>query len=78
MIENKPLKLINRITAYIISIICISTGSIGLFLSIYNYESIIIPVIATGFIIIGIIYGITAFKGKPVNFSKLKRNTKEM
>lgn len=77
MIKNKPLKLISRLTAYIISILCISAGSIGLFLSIYNYESIVIPVLAMGFIIIGIIYGVTAFKGKPVDFSELNRKSKE-
>ncbi len=73
MIKNKPLKFISRITAYIISIFCISTGSIGLFLSIYNYQSIVIPTLAMGFIMIGIIYGITAIKGKPINLSKLNK-----
>ena len=67
MIKNKPLNVINRITASVISILCISAGSIGLFLSIYNYKSIIIPVCSMGFIVIGIMYGITAIKGKPIN-----------
>ena len=77
MIKNRPLKIISRITAAILSVLCISAGSIGLFLSIYNYESIIIPILATIFILIGIIYGVTAFKGKPFNFSNLNRKSKE-
>lgn len=77
MIKNKPLKLISRITAYALSILCVSAGSIGLFLSIYNYESIVIPILATGFIFIGILYGITALKGKPVDLSKSNRKSKE-
>lgn len=72
MIKNKPLKLMNRITAFLVSILCISAGSIGLFLSIYNYKSIIIPIVAAGFILIGIMYGSAAFKGKSVNFPDLK------
>ncbi len=70
MIQNKSLKFVTKLTAYIISIFCISTGSIGLFLSVYNYKSIVIPIVSLGFIFIGIIYGITAFKSKPVDLSR--------
>ncbi len=73
MIKNKPLDSLNRITAFIISVICISAGSIGLFLSIYNYQSIFIPISATGFIFIGIMYGITAYKGKPIDLPRLNK-----
>ena len=73
MIKNNPLKFFDRIAAYILSIISISAGSIGLFLSIYNYQSVIIPIASMGFILIGILYGIAAFKRKPINFSKLNK-----
>ena len=75
MIQKKPLKFVSKLTAYIISIFCIATGSIGLFLSVYNYQSIVIPLFSIGFIFIGIIYGITAFKGKPVNYSKSNKKS---
>ncbi|MFZ0452408.1 MAG: hypothetical protein WCE54_20860 [Ignavibacteriaceae bacterium] len=73
MIQKKPLTFVSRLTAYIISIFCISTGSIGLFLSVYNYRSIIIPIFSAAFIFIGILYGIAAFKGKPVNQLRSKQ-----
>jgi hypothetical protein len=66
MIKNKPLSFFDKIAAYVLSIVCISAGSIGLFLSIYNYQSILVPLASMAFIIIGILYGIAAFKGKPV------------
>ena len=75
MIQKKPLKFVRKLTAYIVSIFCIATGSIGLFLSVYNYQSIAIPLFSIGFIFIGIIYGITAFKGKPVNYSKSNKKS---
>jgi hypothetical protein len=78
MIKNKPLKFLDRVVSYIIAIICISAGSIGLFLSVYNYQSIVFPIAAVGFIIIGILYGIAAFKGKPINFSKLNKTNKNI
>jgi len=77
MINRKPLKFVSKITAYLISIFCIATGSIGLFLSIYNYESITIPVLSAVFIFIGIMYGITAFKSKPVNLSMSNKKSEE-
>ena len=73
MIKNKPLNLINRVSAFIISVICLLAGLIGLFLSIYNYQSIVVPLLAMGFIFIGIMYGITGFKGKPIDLSRLNK-----
>lgn len=75
MIKKKPLKFVGKLTTYLISVFCIATGSIGLFLSVYNYQSIIIPIISLGFILIGIIYGMAALQGKPVDFSKSKKKS---
>jgi hypothetical protein len=77
MIQKKPLKFAGKLTAYLISVFCISTGSIGLFLSVYNYQSIIIPIVSLGFIFIGIMYGKAAFKGKKVDFSKSNKKSGE-